>query len=600
MESVKDVLEATASASPVVRVWSPPAAFDEYRVVHLLGRGAMGQVYLAEDTLLDRMVAVKFIATRVPDEDDRRERFRVEARAIARLQHPNVVTVHRVGEVEGQPYFVSEYVRGERLDELAMPVPWPRLLTIAIDLARGLAAAHRQGVLHRDLKPANVIVASDGATKLLDFGLAKMIEASSAGDALGRPSVEEQGQPAEDWHSVADGSPPVWSPARGAVIGTPLYLAPEIWCQEPATRKSDVYSLGILLYELSTGRLPHAGKSLAELRTAVTTAPLPPLRKVADHIDARFAAVVDHCVAIDPSKRFESGDAVREALEMLIAPARIELQQSSLATPNRGLQPLPAEPRPAVGRDIHAAIDGRLRTESSGLRRSTSQVASKGAASLGCSPWPLPPATGRLLEAATDARDPGEFRHAAALWLARHVGAEAVLVAPLSGLARDAGLIGLRPEWLGCLIDGFARYRADFAQIVADSLRWRGFSRARDTDLEDWARRSGRAGFVEELAIPFGLVTGTAAVLVARGAQLGAVLLGRERTSRRFTDGECDLLNGVLPILAMGEAIHKPTPVATIAIDPSGAIYPPLTPHERHISCSAPEPRDRVPPGVPR
>src|SRR5258708_3289358 len=146
---VMDRLETTASGSPVVASWSPPPAFDEYRIVQLLGRGGMGQVYLAQDTLLDRLVAVKFIAARVSNNEDRRlERFRLEARAIARLHHPNVVMVYRVGEVDGQPYLVSEYVRGERLDAVTRPVPWPQLLAIAVDLARGLAAAHRQGVLH--------------------------------------------------------------------------------------------------------------------------------------------------------------------------------------------------------------------------------------------------------------------------------------------------------------------------------------------------------------------------------------------------------------------------------------------------------------------
>ena len=117
----------------------------------------MGVVYLAQDTTLDRHVAVKFIAAHQP-EPRVREYFETEARAIARLQHPNVVTVFRVGEVDGHPYIVSEYVDGQSLAELALPVPWRRVLTLGVGLARGLAAAHRQGVLHRDLKPSNALV----------------------------------------------------------------------------------------------------------------------------------------------------------------------------------------------------------------------------------------------------------------------------------------------------------------------------------------------------------------------------------------------------------------------------------------------------------
>src|SRR5262245_28370240 len=139
--------------------WSPPRELDEYHLVKLLGRGAMGAVYLAHDQLLNRPVAVKF----VPGATDPAVRARVfeEARAIARLQHPNVVAIYRVAEVAGHPYLVSEYVRGKPLDELARPVPWKELLPLAIDLARGLAAAHRSGVLHRDVKPANAIVTEE-------------------------------------------------------------------------------------------------------------------------------------------------------------------------------------------------------------------------------------------------------------------------------------------------------------------------------------------------------------------------------------------------------------------------------------------------------
>src|SRR5262250_788317 len=156
--------------------WSPPDEFEEYRLVRLLGRGAMGEVYLARDSLLDRAVAVKFV--KAAKDPIARARFFDEARAIARLQHSNVVAIHRIGEVAGHPYLVSEYVRGRPLDQLERPVASRQVLEIALDLARGLAAAHRRGVLHRDVKPANAILSEEGRAKLLDFGLATIMDAS--------------------------------------------------------------------------------------------------------------------------------------------------------------------------------------------------------------------------------------------------------------------------------------------------------------------------------------------------------------------------------------------------------------------------------------
>ncbi|MFP2928547.1 protein kinase domain-containing protein, partial [Pyxidicoccus sp. 3LG] len=186
--------------------WAPPGVFGEFRLERLIGRGGMGVVYLAQDTSLDRRVAVKFIASHQP-EPWVRAYFETEARAIARLQHPNVVTVFRVGEVEGRPYIVSEYVEGQSLAELPLPVPWRRVLALGIGLARGLAAAHRQGVLHRDLKPSNALVTGSGEVKLLDFGLAERFD-DGAADAS-RPHV---------------------------LVGTVPYLAPELLARAPARR----------------------------------------------------------------------------------------------------------------------------------------------------------------------------------------------------------------------------------------------------------------------------------------------------------------------------------------------------------------------------
>src|SRR3954453_10311221 len=170
----------------LIPAWSPPQEFDEFRLGRSLGGGAMGQVYLAHDTLLDRPVAVKFMYAAADPAGGARGLD--EARAIARLQHPNVVAIFRVAEVAGHPYLVSEYVQGQALHELSRPMPWRTVLGIAIDLARGLAAAHRRGVLPRDVKPANAILADDGRAKLLDFGLATIVDRGPPDDpAATRP-----------------------------------------------------------------------------------------------------------------------------------------------------------------------------------------------------------------------------------------------------------------------------------------------------------------------------------------------------------------------------------------------------------------------------
>src|SRR5215468_6272071 len=145
--------------------WTPPSEFDGYRLLRPLGQGGMGKVFLGEDLLLERRVAVKFILEGFADEQ-KRARFLAEGRAIARLSHPNVITVHRVGEIDGRPYLVSEFIRGQNLRDLPKPIPWQRVLRIGIGVTRGLAAAHRRGVLHRDIKPSNIVLTDDGEVKL--------------------------------------------------------------------------------------------------------------------------------------------------------------------------------------------------------------------------------------------------------------------------------------------------------------------------------------------------------------------------------------------------------------------------------------------------
>lgn len=452
----------------------PPEQFEEYRIVRLLGGGAMGQVYLAHDTLLDRPVAIKFIANLEEQvlETELRERFFIEARAIARLQHPNVVLIYRVGEWQRRPYLVSEFVRGQSLDRMQKPLPWSRVHRIGIGLSRGLAAAHRRGVLHRDIKPANTMLTGDGEVKILDFGLAKLVDSTQAlrvSDSqlpATTASAQQETAPLHDTQqdlpiapggelaetvlstrggrevpalaatlassaslaarvqASADAShaagvvasmrepagprvpstnsapeaapssgnvaldatilPSGQTPAKvsgllpssmsaertsaslthvGDVLGSPLYMAPEIWRGEPATRQADIYSLGTVLYELCAGHAPHEGVPLPELPLRVQDHDARSLAEVAPDADPRFCAIVDRCLRRSPQDRFESGDSLRAALEQLSGSAQaLHLPQGN---PYRGLSPFDAQHKDLFfGRaaDISAVLD-RLRSE---------------------------------------------------------------------------------------------------------------------------------------------------------------------------------------------------------------------------------------------
>ncbi|HEU4733142.1 MAG TPA: alpha/beta fold hydrolase [Kofleriaceae bacterium] len=315
--------------------WVPPAELDGFRVVRQLGRGGMGTVYLGHDDMLERPVALKFLASADP-QLAARDRFLIEARAIARLQHPNVVGIYRVGEVLGRPYLAYELISGRSLDELPRPVPWARALELVLGVARGLSAAHRRDVLHRDIKPATVMLSDTGEIKLLDFGLAKLLDggrrpdgggsgASSLVDvvlheALDASATQRAGLATRRiaHGSGARGPGAAGSlTATGALMGTPLYMAPELWRGEPATVQSDVYALGLLLYELLVGRLPHEGLRAAELADLVQTHDPAPIRSLCPTVPQVLADVVDRAIRRRREERFQSAQDMRDALEAI-------------------------------------------------------------------------------------------------------------------------------------------------------------------------------------------------------------------------------------------------------------------------------------------
>jgi formylglycine-generating enzyme required for sulfatase activity/predicted Ser/Thr protein kinase len=383
--------------------WTPPSEFDEFRLERLLGRGGMGMVYLAYDTSLDRHVAVKFIADSQPKPWVQRY-FENEARVLARMQHPNVVSVLRVGRVGEHPYIVSEYVTGSSLAELPMPIPWRQALGLGLGLVRGLAEAHRQGVLHRDLKPSNVLVTETGEVKLLDFGLAEPID---------------------------EGADAALSSSR-IIAGTLPYMAPELLAGTPATPRSDIYALGLVLRELCTGVPPRAASS---------TEPEPPPPARAPIIDPDFAAIIQQCCAPAPRDRFGSAEALSEALERLAqntAPMPLPA-----GNPYRGLEPFEAEHRALFfGRDadIRAVLE-RLRYQSLVLVAGDSGA---GKSSL-CRAGVLPQVAAGVLEE-------GREMATVTLWPGRRpLDALAAVLAPILGRKEEelVRLLADTPAWLG-------------------------------------------------------------------------------------------------------------------------------------------------------
>jgi serine/threonine protein kinase/formylglycine-generating enzyme required for sulfatase activity len=280
----------------------PPAAFANFRIVTSLGRGAMGHVYLAQDVSIGRFVAIKFI--REPGERQRK-RFLREASALGMLDHPNIVKIWHFDAIDGQPYIVAEYVAGESLSARAKPMPWQEALALGIGMADGLAAAHRCNVLHRDIKPSNVMIAQSGKPKVLDFGLAKRQDAIDDGTEI----------PATMHGALPDPR----ATETGTALGTPYYMAPEAWRGE-ASYAADVYSLGVVLYELCTGRVPFHDVPRDELRRALQERDAPRLSQVAPEVPPDFAAVIERCLARDPDQRFANGERLLAALRALEAP----------------------------------------------------------------------------------------------------------------------------------------------------------------------------------------------------------------------------------------------------------------------------------------
>ncbi|HEV8658401.1 MAG TPA: protein kinase [Thermoanaerobaculia bacterium] len=300
---------------------SDGAKLGRYEIIALLGAGGMGEVYRARDPRMDRDVAIKILPATFSTDPERLRRFEQEARAAGALNHPNLITVHELGTHDGGPFIVSELLEGETLHTRlsASALPLRRTLDYAMQIARGLAAAHEKGIVHRDLKPENLFITRDGRVKILDFGLAKLKA------------------PREDLRSAA---PTDQQTHPGTIVGTAGYMSPEQVSGLPVDHRSDLFSFGSIVYEMITGRQAFQRSSGVETMNAVLKEEPPELSEVQPTTPPALDRVIRHCLEKHPEARFQSARDLAFDLEAISDPSTPSGSRQRVAAQRRRLVPI--------------------------------------------------------------------------------------------------------------------------------------------------------------------------------------------------------------------------------------------------------------------
>ncbi|MGA7752107.1 MAG: protein kinase [Candidatus Sulfotelmatobacter sp.] len=297
---------------------APATRLGPYEIVGSIGAGGMGEVYRATDTKLGRDIALKVLPAEMANDPERLARFRREAKTLAQLDHPNIVTIHSVEEFDGIHFLTMQLVEGLPLDRLITQdgLAFDRIVEIAGALADALAAAHEKGIVHRDLKPANVMVSTEGRVKVLDFGLAKDIRTANVNDATMTSDSRTQ---------------------VGVVMGTPAYMSPEQTSGRPLDHRTDIFSMGVLLHEMATGRRPFEGSSSAELVSAILRDTPPSVTDVRPDLPSDLARIVRRCLEKDPRHRLQTARDVSNEFRDLsrstsqkVATARSSTQRAAV------------------------------------------------------------------------------------------------------------------------------------------------------------------------------------------------------------------------------------------------------------------------------
>ncbi len=292
--------------------------FGHFRIVSKIGAGGMGEVFLAEDTRLERKVALKILPDKVLDNSESLSRFKQEAKSASALNHPNIITVHDIGESDGMNYIATEYIDGVTLRQrMKERLTFDETLSIVVQTAEALSAAHAAGIVHRDIKPENIMIRPDGYVKVLDFGLAKLTEINN-----------QQADTEDATRKLVKTNP-------GVVIGTVNYMSPEQARGKDIDARSDVFSFGVVLYEMLAGRLPFAGETMTDVLAAILHSAPVPLSSSAPHIPPELQRIVNKTLRKKREQRYHSTKDLLNDLKDLREELLLESRLEQTAVPHR-------------------------------------------------------------------------------------------------------------------------------------------------------------------------------------------------------------------------------------------------------------------------